>query len=88
MDGAVERSGKSGQANDLAEGAGQTAPLKPNENFEGAPAPHLLRQYGDDGRILPENLELSGHIDRLISAIIDEASYADLRASGGIVGAP
>lgn len=37
MGGAVERSGKSGQANDLAEGAGETGPLKPNGNFERRP---------------------------------------------------
>jgi len=48
----------------------------------------LLRQHGENGQVLPENLELSAHIDRLISAVIDEASFADLRASGGIVGAP
>lgn len=48
----------------------------------------LLRQYGDNGLVLPENLELSGHLDRLISAVIDEASFADLRASGGIADAP
>lgn len=28
-----------GQAKDLAEGAGETVPLKPNENFEGRPHP-------------------------------------------------
>lgn len=25
----------------------------------------LLRQFGENGQVLPENLELSGHIDRL-----------------------
>jgi len=34
---------------------------------------YLLREYGDNGHVLPENLELSGHIDRLISAVINEA---------------
>lgn len=28
----------------------------------------LLRQYGDNGLVLPENIELSEHIDRLIEA--------------------
>jgi hypothetical protein len=49
---------------------------------------HLLRQFGENGLVLPENMELSQHIDRLISAVIDEQSYADLRASGGIADAP
>lgn len=29
---------------------------------------HLLRQFGDNGHVLPENLELSQHIDRVIDA--------------------
>lgn len=28
----------------------------------------LLRQYGDDGNVLRENLELSRHLDRVIEA--------------------
>jgi hypothetical protein len=48
----------------------------------------LLREFGDNGHVLPVNLELSRHIDRILSRLIDECSYADLRASGGIVGAP
>jgi hypothetical protein len=43
MSGAVERSGTTGQAKDLAEGAGESAPLKPKENFERRPHPlHFL----------------------------------------------
>jgi hypothetical protein len=30
---------------------------------------HLLRQYGEDGQVLPENIVLSGHIERIIAAI-------------------
>lgn len=30
---------------------------------------HLLRQFGDNGLVLPENLELSQHIERLIAAV-------------------
>jgi hypothetical protein len=29
----------------------------------------LLRQFGEDGQVLPENLQLSTHIDRLISSV-------------------
>jgi hypothetical protein len=29
----------------------------------------LLRQYGDNGLVLPENLELSAHIDTLMQGL-------------------
>jgi hypothetical protein len=29
----------------------------------------LLRQFGENGQVLPQNLELSSHIDRLISFV-------------------
>lgn len=48
----------------------------------------LLREYGGDGHVLPENLALSQHIDRLIFRLMDECALADLRDAGGIVGAP
>lgn len=37
MDGAVERSGKPGPDKELAEGAGRSAPLSANGNFEAGP---------------------------------------------------
>lgn len=33
---------------------------------------YLLRQYGDNGLVLPENMILSEHIDRLIRAALTE----------------
>ncbi len=38
----------------------------------------LLRQYGEDGIVLRENVELSEHLDRLLNA----ADKADAEKSG------
>lgn len=29
----------------------------------------LLRQYGEDGKVLADNIELSGHLDRVIDRL-------------------
>lgn len=47
----------------------------------------LLREFGDNGQVPPTNLTLSKHIDNVLSRLMDECSYADLRASG-TAGAP
>lgn len=30
---------------------------------------HLLREYGENGQVLPENLELSEHLDRVLALV-------------------
>lgn len=37
----------------------------------------LLRQYGDNGQVLSENLELSGHLDRVLSVCLQGYMTAD-----------
>lgn len=46
---------------------------------------HLLRQFGDNGHVLPENIELSGHIDALCSAV--ERPFFECPQCGGDIAA-
>lgn len=61
MSGAVERSAKTGQAKDLAGGAGETVPLTPKENFE--ERPHPAERVWTQGEIddeLSDEADLAG----------------------------
>lgn len=44
---------------------------------------YLLREYGDNGQVLPENLKLSGHIDTLIEQ--SESLFAALKEANEVL---